>query len=158
MARGTSAGLAVKGAGVLQLVRVVAERDGQTIGQRPKHRARWLIAMDVLMGVEMGLVAADQFSKRLELALDLRQHDLGVVEWADLIQGDPPSVSPHPFVTIDMQTDVERGPGAKLTGSLPGRRPAHREAHAGHDPFIVGRHAAGFTPRLCPKLSALTIR
>ncbi len=101
---------------------------------RGSHR---LVAMEVLVGVEMGRVPADEVTERGQLGGDGVPHRHRVVRVDDDVRGLPPAVAVLPLAEIDVEAEREVGSLARIAGGLGSRRPANHQARARDHAVLV---------------------
>ena len=130
--------MAVQVSAVDDAAELVAQGNTELRGQAPEDPCHRFPPVHVLVGVQMGGLAAGQRAKPGKLALHLRLHGLRVaLDRHDLVHRCPCAVLLHPLAEVDVQAHSERRRGAGVGGGLFGRLLADHQAGAGQDALLV---------------------
>src|SRR5215471_1942061 len=130
-------GLPVELSTVVHVRRAVPQRNVHPTSEVEQDRARRLIAMDVLVGVDVGGIRAGEASELCELTGKLVAHRLRVVGGNHLVEGNPSPVSVGPLAQVDVESDAQRRMFASVGGGLLRGGPAHHQAGASDDTLLV---------------------
>jgi hypothetical protein len=95
------------------------------------------IAMDVLVRVEVGWIAANEPTKRFDLAIHFSDDGRGIACGNNLVKSRPAVVSASPFAEIDVKSDAQSGACTSIGGRFCRRRPSHHQARARYDAVLV---------------------
>ena len=93
--------------------------------------------VEVLVGVEMGRIPAEQPAELGQLAPRLGDHGQRLLERHDGVHDRPLTVALEPLADIQMKADRQGAAAARLSGRGPCGRPADHQACAGEDAVLV---------------------
>jgi len=129
--------LAIERSAVRDARRRLPDGHTEATGGGQDRAAHWLVAVNVLVRVDVGRLAADELAEELELAIELLYHRLSMLLGDHFVRRLPRPVAEHPLAEVEVEAGAERFAAPGIFPSLGRIRPAHHQRRAGHDPLIV---------------------
>src|SRR5688572_4519739 len=93
--------------------------------------------MNVLVGIQMSRISAQQPPKFSQLPGNLVRHLLPIVKWRDFVQLRPLTILKAPFPKIEMKSDTQAICSAAKFRSLRRRWPTNHEAGTGNNSLFM---------------------
>src|SRR5579859_5548168 len=94
--------------------------------------------MHVLMRVNVGWIAANQFPEDIELKSRLFKNRQGIILVCHAVELGPVAIATaSPFSQVEMKPNAQCGMRTGVFAGLSGSRPANHEAGAGDDPLLM---------------------